>query len=108
MHLIKYPLIAFCFFFYTTSIFAVDVVGDAKVGQAKAAACAACHGPKGINSTGGFPNLAGQNEVYIVTSLKAFREKKREADIMNTIAAALDDQDIANLAAYYNGLNSCP
>ena len=105
---IKYLLIAFCCFFLATSIFAADIVGDASLGRAKAAACAACHGPKGINAMGGFPNLAGQNEAYLVTSLKAFREKKRKADSMNTIAAALDDQDIANLAAYYKGLSSCP
>ncbi len=108
MSLIKYLVIASGCVFYSTLGLAADIIGDTNAGQAKAAACAACHGPKGINATGGFPNLAGQNEVYIVNSLKAFRDKKREAEIMNTIAAALDDQDIANLAAYYNGLTSCP
>ena len=104
----KYALITLWCLSFVSSAIAADLVGDAKAGEAKSAACAACHGPKGINATGGFPNLAGQNEVYIMTSLKAFREKKREADIMNTIAAALNDQDIANLAVYYSGLSPCP
>ena len=104
----KFVLIAFLGFSLATTAVGADVAGDAKAGKTKSAACAACHGPKGINATGGFPNLAGQNEVYVVTALKAYRAKTRKADIMNTIAGALDDQDIANLAAYYRGLSPCP
>jgi len=104
----KCALIAIWCLSFVNSAVAVDLVGDVKAGEVKSAACAACHGPNGINTTGGFPNLAGQNQTYIMTSLRAFREKKREADIMNTIAAALNDQDIANLAVFYSGLSPCP
>lgn len=66
--------------------------------------CAGCHGPKGISAAGMFPNLAGQKEDYLVSALKAYREKTRNVAIMNNMAANLTDEDIANLAAYFSGL----
>ena len=36
--------------------------GDADAGAAKAAVCAACHGPKGISSNPLWPSLAGQQQ----------------------------------------------
>lgn len=69
--------------------------------------CANCHGPKGISSSGMFPNLAGQKEEYLVNALKAYREKTRNLAIMNNMAASLTDEDIANLAAYFSALKPC-
>jgi cytochrome c553 len=39
--------------------------------------------------------------------LKAYREKTRTAPIMNGMAASLNDDDIANLAAYFSRLKAC-
>jgi len=53
----------------------------------------------------GYPNLAGQNEKYIISSIKAYKNKGRNggnAAIMHAQAAILSDQDIENLAAYYS------
>ncbi len=69
--------------------------------------CAGCHGPKGISPSGGFPNLAGQKEEYLATALKAYRDKTRNAPIMNNMVANLKDEEIANLAAYFGGLKPC-
>jgi cytochrome c553 len=69
--------------------------------------CAGCHGPKGISTSGMFPNLAGQKEEYLAKQLKAFREKTRTDPIMNSMAAGLKDEDIADLAAYFSGLKPC-
>ncbi|ARU58800.1 MAG: c-type cytochrome [Pseudomonadales bacterium] len=85
----------------------MSVAGDAAAGKAKAAVCAACHGSNGKAQIPTYPNLAGQNEQYLVVALKAYRAKERsggQAAIMQGQAAALSDTDIANLAAYYSGM----
>ena len=80
---------------------------DAAAGKAKAAVCAACHGQNGIAQIPTYPNLAGQNEQYLVAAIKAYKNKQRtggQAAIMQGQAAALSDTDIANLAAYFASL----
>jgi len=78
--------------------------GDAGAGKAKAAACAGCHGAKGVSAVPTYPNLAGQKDAYIVKQLKAFKDKSRKDPTMNAMAAPLSDTDMANLAAYFSGL----
>lgn len=81
--------------------------GDAAAGKAKAATCAACHGADGIAMIPGYPNLKGQNEQYLVSSIKAYKNKERNggmAAVMQAQASLLNDADIANLAAYYASL----
>jgi cytochrome c553 len=78
--------------------------GDATSGQAKSAACAACHGADGRGTTPLFPNLNGQKPEYLAVQLKAFRDGKRSDPTMAPMAMALTDQDIADLAAFYGGL----
>ena len=83
------------------------MAADAAAGKAKAAVCAACHGQNGVAAIPMYPNLAGQNEQYLVSALKAYKNKERnggQAVVMQGQAAALSDADIANLAAYYAGL----
>ncbi|MCR2698084.1 c-type cytochrome, partial [Salmonella enterica] len=65
-------------------------------------ACVACHGQAGITPTGGiFPNLAGLTPEYIAKQLADFRQGTRKQPLMNTIAQALSEQEIGQLAAYY-------
>ncbi|QXX07462.1 cytochrome c [Vibrio neptunius] len=81
--------------------------GDVAAGKTKAAVCAACHGADGVAVIPGYPNLKGQNEQYIVTSINAYKNKERNgglAAVMQAQAAMLSDADIANLAAYYASL----
>lgn len=83
------------------------MAGDAAKGKAKAAICASCHGANGIATMPTYPNLAGQNEAYLVSALKAYRSKERNggmASIMQMQAANLSDADIENLAAYFASL----
>ena len=84
-----------------------NAAGDAEAGKAKAAVCAACHGQNGIAQIPASPNLAGQNEAYLVSALTAYKNKQRnggQAPVMQGQAAGLSDEDIANLAAYYASL----
>ena len=78
--------------------------GDAEAGKAKSAVCVACHGPAGVSSNPLWPNLAGQQEAYLVKQLKDFRDGNRKDPVMAPMAAGLSDDDIANLATYFSGL----
>jgi cytochrome c553 len=67
--------------------------------------CGTCHGPQGNNTQPKFPRLAGQNASYLAAQLKAFRSQTRgdpdAIGYMWGMAAELDDDTIAALAAYY-------
>lgn len=72
-------------------------------------ACAACHGPAGITPTGGiFPNLAGLRSEYLAKQLADFRSGTRVQPLMNTIARALTEEEIGQVAAYYGTLAGPP
>lgn len=78
------------------------LAADPAAGKAKAAQCAACHGANGIAVLPDAPNLAGQNEIYLVKSLKDYRSGARKHEQMSVMAKGLSDRDIENLAAHYN------
>lgn len=77
--------------------------------EAGVQACIACHGPAGITPTGGiFPNLAGLSQEYLAKQLADFRSGTRVQPLMNTIARALTEQEIGQVAAYYGTLAGPP
>ena len=88
----------------TAPMFA-QAAGDAAAGQQKSMVCAGCHGPEGNSMVPTYPNLAGQNAAYLELALKAYKNQERtgaQASMMYGMVAALSDQDIADLAAYYS------
>jgi cytochrome c553 len=78
--------------------------GSAEDGKTKAVTCAACHGAAGISANPLWPNLAGQGAPYLVAQLKAFKEGTRENPLMTSQAMMLSEQDMADLAVYFEGL----
>ncbi|MDJ0908882.1 MAG: c-type cytochrome [Woeseiaceae bacterium] len=80
------------------------VEGDAAAGQAKSTVCAACHGNEGNSVNPLWPNVAGQHATYTVQTLKAFQEGARQNALMSNQAMMLSDEDINNLAVYYENL----
>ena len=74
---------------------------DAAAGQAKAQACAVCHGPAGISTTPDAPNIAGQPAIYLAAQLRAYRSGTRKHEVMAVMAKPLSEDDIQNLAAWY-------
>jgi cytochrome c553 len=80
--------------------------GNAAAGaqKIKALGCIACHGRDGVSKLPEAPNLAGQVQVYLTTSLQAYRSGARKNELMNTVAARLSDSDVADLAAYYSAI----
>jgi len=82
------------------------IVGDAKVAHdQKIAMCIGCHGIPGYKTA--FPDvyhvpkIAGQQPAYIVAALRAYKTGERSHPSMRGISASLNEQDMADLAAYY-------
>ena len=76
--------------------------------QVDVTACQACHGESGISRNPRIPNLAGQQEAYLVAQLRAFRAGTRKNDSMEAIAGQLSDAEIAGLAAYWHSRPAAP
>lgn len=78
--------------------------GDPTAGQAKAAACAACHGADGNSTAPIYPRLAGQGERYIARQLALFATGQRTtgmAAVMVPFAQSLNPQDMRDVGAYF-------
>ena len=84
----------------------------AQEGEAASATCVACHQANGggMNISGGesWPRLAGLNSNYIAKQLHDFKAGDRQNATMVTFANMLDDQQIADVAAYYSQLPATP
>jgi cytochrome c553 len=80
------------------------VDGSAEAGKAKAITCTACHGPEGNSANVMWPNIAGQNAPYIQAQLTAFKNGSRMDPVMSSQAMLLSDEDIADLAVYFESL----
>ena len=80
--------------------------GDAANGEALSPDCAMCHGDDGKGDGGDTPALAGMDEAAHVAALKGYASGEREdaSGMMADYAAALSEQDMVDLAAYYAAL----
>jgi len=89
----------------TTQIHAESLVdGSAEAGKARALTCNACHGADGNSGSPMWPNLAGQNAPYILEQLTAFKDGSRQDPLMSGQAMMLTEEDMANLAVYFESL----
>lgn len=84
---------------------AEGVQGDVQAGAKKNAMCIGCHGIVGYQASfpeiHKVPKISGQSGKYIAASLNAYKKGERKHPSMKGVAASLTDQDIADLAAYY-------
>ncbi|NDY97041.1 c-type cytochrome [Wenzhouxiangella limi] len=89
-----------------------EVAGDSERGAAAAVTCNACHQADGSgkNIPGGesWPRLAGLNAAYIAKQLQDYKSGTRTNASMMPFASMLDEQQIADVAAYYAGLPATP
>ncbi len=75
-------------------------------GQAKVeAVCSQCHGLKKSSADAPFPRLFERDFAYLQMALQQYRDKTRKSDIMNAVAGSLSDEDIDNIAAYYDNIH---
>lgn len=78
---------------------------DVKAGEKKVAMCIGCHGIPGYQAS--FPEIhkvpmiAGQNAKYIVSSLQAYAKGERKHPTMRGIAGSMSEQDMLDVAAFY-------
>ena len=79
-------------------------VGDPAAGRVKAAACMLCHGSKDFPGTFYTLQLAGRNADKLVVKTNKYRSGKLLHPIMNVFTVGLKDQDVEDIAAYYQSL----
>lgn len=78
---------------------------DAAAGEKKAAMCIGCHGIPRYQAS--FPEvykvplISGQGAKYIATALQAYKKGERRHPTMRAVAGSLSEQDMADLAAFY-------
>jgi cytochrome c553 len=94
-----YGLIAL---FLTTPVWAS---GDAAAGKLKTASCAGCHGQEGNSAIASFPKLAGLGEKYLTAQLRHIKAGERVIVEMTGLLDYMTDQDLQDMAAYYNSKN---
>jgi cytochrome c553 len=82
--------------------------GDRAAGELLAAArCVSCHSSsEAIHTT--LPLLEGQPIAAFIVQWRAFRERKRTAPVMVSLAEELSEQDVNDLAEYYAALRPPP
>jgi cytochrome c553 len=68
---------------------------------AKAAVCAACHGPQGKSTQAAYPILAGQTARYMYLELRDFQEGRRTNELMTPMAAGLTRDEMHELSDYF-------
>lgn len=88
--------------------FAASVCAEPPARPAQLGLCSACHGEHGLASVAGIPHLAGQDETYLALALRQYRSGARDASAMRAVSGALQDRDIAALAAWYAAQKGTP
>jgi cytochrome c553 len=76
-------------------------VPDPARGQQLAATCLACHTADGTRGLPANPILQAQHPEYIAKQLGEFKSGKRQNAIMAGMAAALSEEDMKHLAAFF-------
>jgi cytochrome c553 len=75
--------------------------GDQAKGKAAVATCAGCHGQQGVSTSPANPSLAGQDAEYLAAATRAYRDGARTDETMKGVVAALGDDAIRDISAFY-------
>ena len=68
---------------------------------AKESKCAKCHGDAGVSDDPDDVNIAGMSSSYLFKQLKDYQDKKRDDRDMYKKVKELNDQQLADLSAWY-------
>lgn len=82
----------------------LSIVPNIAAGREKSQVCVSCHMADGNSVVAAWPKIAGLPEKYFIQQLQAFKagdKGGRFNAVMMSFAAALSDQDMADLAAFY-------
>jgi cytochrome c len=80
----------------------LEIQGDSEFGEYLAGECVTCHQTSGEDE--GIPSIMGWPTEVFVTAMHAYRSQARAHPVMQMIAAPLNDEEIAALAAYFSTL----
>jgi cytochrome c553 len=81
--------------------------GDAAMGEARAVTCLGCHGGPTRATVPNIPRISGQSRVYLAGQLRDYRDGRRSDPAMTPIASSLTDEEIDDIAAYFESLEYC-
>src|SRR5206468_2838666 len=56
-------------------------LGDPAAGKAASALCANCHGEQGTSVYPGWPNLAGQDALYLASAIREYKDGSRSKTV---------------------------
>jgi cytochrome c553 len=91
----------------TSTLSANELKGNPQAGESKIASCIGCHGIVGYQASFPevykVPKISHQNGAYIIAALNAYKSGERKHPTMRSVAQTLNDQDMADIAAYYEG-----
>lgn len=76
----------------------------ATTGTDPLAICATCHGEDGNATIEGYPNLAGQNEKYLLHQMKLMRSGERVVPLMLGQLEQKTDEELLEMAKHYAAL----
>ena len=90
---------------FVTILFLITVpayAADSESGKEISKQCVSCHGEDGNSPTPNFPRLAGQHQDYLFHAMQSYKTGERKNAIMAGIVAALSEDDMKNVAAYFS------
>ncbi len=75
--------------------------------------CITCHGQKGISVAPNYPNLAKQNELYLISQVKDIINKKRANKLTllmteNPVLISISAEEISAVAAHMTNIKTSP
>ncbi|MEL6978477.1 MAG: c-type cytochrome [Pseudomonadota bacterium] len=78
------------------------IKGDAAYGEYLSSECKTCHLADGADE--GIPSIVGWRAEDFVIAMQAYKVKARPHPVMQMMAGRLSDEEIAGLAAYFEGV----
>ena len=78
------------------------IVGDPDYGEYLSGECLSCHQASGADS--GIPSITGWPREDFVIAMHAYKSEIRPHPVMRMIAGRLSEEEIAGLAAYFEGV----
>lgn len=80
----------------------LTIVGDPDYGAYLSSECTTCHQASGVDK--GIPSITGWPTDDFVVAMHAYKVKSRPHPVMQMMAGRLSDEEIAALAAYFQGV----
>jgi len=75
--------------------------------------CITCHGQKGVAIAPNYPNLAKQNQLYLINQVKDIIAKKRDSKLTplmtgNPVLTSISDEELSAVASHMTNIELTP